>query len=927
MKAIYVIWFLVWIIQGSMVYGQESILNKIVTIDMEGANEGDVPDIQIGEAATTKSTWSVEDHSVGRSVSLSSRSVYPFSIEATGGELLAPGQGTIVSMWIRSGSKTDSSVVSLLMTPSQKEPDADSLLIGSCTLSGRKWTWLAGWIFRDSLDNSPRGILLRTVGIPALEVSDIIISYSPRSLARDERPPLRIEKDRIMDGEREIRLEGMNFNAYSSKQKDHIHKEFTLTREDDYRRMAKEGFNVIRLNLWYEALQIGGGWQWLDIHRMWARRNGLRLILDLHAPPGGYQGPLYHGSFWDESGESNKMREETIRFWKEAADKYKDDPTIAAFDLINEPKPERDVQWWSFVRQAIEAIREEGFHQPVIVEKSFAPDSKFELLNDSGIIYDFHFYDPWPFVSGEEGVYNTAFLVEEEGVLLNQEWLESSLMKDGLEFALANNVPVNIGEYGISNKALDAGGADWLRDLVQLLDTYDIGRQYWCWHTYLDFCIDRSGMNRHHPSEIEKSVLDIVSVKRRRVEQVTHTDGLVAFWDFKTMQKGAWTSYSDHRVTEQQFPVFLKRIGDQAYYIPENWPYQDEHSRVLVQSDGPFGHAIRFNKGYIFGEVPRSSFDKTYLDLRQEYPFTLVAWIKYVGERHMVAGIWDEGGWNKYSGRRQAALFGGLFGGQKGVIAHVSATGAASFPQSTLEGSQYARLRSVDGQAFENEQWVSIAMTFDPANDRVSAFLNGRSEVTYFTDPIEQDVFRYDKEILSNPYHFQWPIYSPESFILKFNGYQAIDGEAYEHWLEVDLSSSFLTYGSSYPDGITERSLFRISFDVERSGSSLFQRKVTFKTTGHHSLPIAGMKDVKEGDILITSLERRKGVRWEKIGDEIRYRISEGAPFTFGRALGLGSEELEDGTQLYIDGVAVFNRVLSSEELQRISFCPPANTH
>jgi len=56
------------------------------------------------------------------------------------------------------------------------------------------------------------------------------------------------------------------------------------------------------------------------------------------------------------------------------------------------------------------------------------------------------------------------------------------------------------------------------------------------------------------------------------------------------------------------------------------------------------------------------------------------------------------------------------------------------------------------------------------------------------------------------------------------------------------------------------------------------------------------------------------------VGTSLNTKFSEGAPFTFGRALGLASEELEHGSQLYMDGVAVFNRVLSEEELLSISF-------
>ena len=160
-----------------------------------------------------------------------------------------------------------------------------------------------------------------------------------------------------------------------------------------------------------------------------------------------------------------------------------------------------------------------------------------------------------------------------------------------------------------------------------------------------------------------------------RVKRVAQTQGLVAFWDFRHAEGKTWTSYHDPEVVSQGYPVLLRRIGDAKAYTPSEWPYIDESSKLSFDTTGPFGHAINVNQGYIFAEVPRSAFDQSPLDLHGRKPFTLIAWIKFTGRRHMVAGIWDEGGWDKYGGRRQVALFGGLFG-SKGVIAHISATGS-----------------------------------------------------------------------------------------------------------------------------------------------------------------------------------------------------------------------------------------------------------
>ena len=105
---------------------------------------------------------------------------------------------------------------------------------------------------------------------------------------------------------------------------------------------------------------------------------------------------------------------------------------------------------------------------------------------------------------------------------------------------------------------------------------------------------------------------------------------------------------------------------------------------------------------------------------------------------------------------------------------------------------------------------------------------------------------------------------------------------------------------------------------VIKAGTSILTAPVTFQATYIVELPVK--VKMQPGDEIITSLEFRKDGGWHRVGKEIRYRLREGAPFTFGRALGLGNEPIDHGTQLYIDGVAVFNRVLKPEELKALAF-------
>ncbi|MDZ7617051.1 MAG: hypothetical protein U1E05_08605 [Patescibacteria group bacterium] len=415
---------------------------------------------------------------------------------------------------------------------------------------------------------------------------------------------------------------------------------------------------------------------------------------------------------------------------------------------------------------------------------------------------------------------------------------------------------------------------------------------------------------------------DSTEACRERIGAVVGTKGLIAFWDFSLMDAGRWTSHHDPAVVDHGYPVVLRRIGDEKSYTPAEWPYSDDASALRFDISGPFGRAIRLNKGYIFAETPRSEFDRSPLDIHGRQPFTLIAWAQFTGARHMVAGIWDEGGWDKYRGRRQIALFGGLFG-SRGLTGHISATGAASYPQSNAPGSQYARVRAIDGRAFNNGQWVALAMTFEPEHDRVTVYCNGVATPLDMTDPVAQDVFRGPKPVASNPFHFPWPIFSPNAFVLKYNGYDAATTGVWEHWLAVDVEQGAMTYGRSCPEPARIRDVFRVVFDLQRDNRSLLDAPIVFDAADKQGASLPDSVRAQVGDEVVTSLEVRRGDSWQRVGTEIRYPIREGAPFTFGRALGLGGEAIDHGTQLLLDGVAVFNRALTEEELKALSFCEP----
>ena len=408
------------------------------------------------------------------------------------------------------------------------------------------------------------------------------------------------------------------------------------------------------------------------------------------------------------------------------------------------------------------------------------------------------------------------------------------------------------------------------------------------------------------------------NLSHEHIQKVTTTKGLIAFWDFNFIGDTTCSSKFDPMVIDQSYEVKLRRIDDIHRYTPANWPYQDTLSMIRYDHTGPFGKAIRFNLGYIYGSVERSGFDQTKLDLSGTEPFTIIAWVKFVGQRHMVAGIWDEGGWNRYEGRRQVALFAGLFG-QPGSIAHISATGAASFPQSLTEGAQYARLRAIDGQPFEDHEWIAMAATFDPEHHEVIAYLNGEMTRLTVTDPVTKDVYQDPNPQQANPFQFHHAIYSPRNFLIKYNGYLHNADNIIEHSLQVNIDAGMLIYRNvSMQD--TRNRRFRVLFEIVKKDEANSSLLLKAEVISGDTLVIPKNMYLNIGDKISTSLEKWHKGQWELIGSPIHKEISQGAPFTFGRALGLGSENIDHGSQLYLDGVAVFDRVLSTKELKDLSF-------
>ncbi|WP_312079132.1 cellulase family glycosylhydrolase [Chryseobacterium sp.] len=248
-----------------------------------------------------------------------------------------------------------------------------------------------------------------------------------------------------------------------------------ITKQDiDF--LAKSGFNSIRLPMHYNLYTLPiekepkkGGNTWLeegfkmtDELLTWCKANKIYLILDLHAAPGG-QGNDVNISDNDKSKpslwESEENQKKTIALWKKLAERYRDEPWIGGYDLINEPNINftgknqngtdemSNAPLWKLQKEITEAIRTVDKKHIIFLEGNGWGNNYNGLtpLWDDNLAFSFHKY--WNY--------------NDEGTL-----------KFALDLREKHNIPIWLGETGENSNV-------WFTELIQLLDKHNIGYAFW----------------------------------------------------------------------------------------------------------------------------------------------------------------------------------------------------------------------------------------------------------------------------------------------------------------------------------------------------------------------------------------------------------------------------------------------------------------
>lgn len=231
--------------------------------------------------------------------------------------------------------------------------------------------------------------------------------------------------------------------------------------EADIARIAASGFDHVRLPINSRVIQRPDGSPFEEGLRMvdrivgWCRAHGLWVLLDLHGAPGGQTGTNIDDSlgrpdlFFEPQHRAN-----TLRLWRDLAERYAGETTVMGYDLLNEPLPN---EWQHrFAGELVDLYRDltreiravDPDHLIVYEGSHWATNwSIFTEVWDDNSLLQFHKY--W---SSPDRASLGAFLETRERL----------------------GLPIYMGEGGENT-------LEWLYTAFRLYETEHIGWNFWPW--------------------------------------------------------------------------------------------------------------------------------------------------------------------------------------------------------------------------------------------------------------------------------------------------------------------------------------------------------------------------------------------------------------------------------------------------------------
>lgn len=246
-----------------------------------------------------------------------------------------------------------------------------------------------------------------------------------------------------------------------------------------------------------------------------AHQAGLKVVIAPLSLPGMRWSQNNQGQFDDRLWQDKRYWLQAAAFWRDLARELKDHPAIAAYNLVNEPAPEKQgglaehadpgqmQQWYArrqgsardlpaLYRQLIAAIREEDADTPVMLDAGwFAAADAFGYwpapLEDQRVLYSVHMYEPYLVTSAPNMTRKQPIAYPGPAPFAGQtqQWggqRVAQYLRHPLDWAAAMNVPRSrlvVGEFGCMRRL--PGCRQYLEDVLSVLDRH---RLHWAFYSF-----------------------------------------------------------------------------------------------------------------------------------------------------------------------------------------------------------------------------------------------------------------------------------------------------------------------------------------------------------------------------------------------------------------------------------------------------------
>lgn len=260
--------------------------------------------------------------------------------------------------------------------------------------------------------------------------------------------------------------------------------------EPDAKYINSLGLNLVRIPINYHLFEDDmnpgvikkGAFEYLDKVIDLCAKYHIYTIIDLHALPG-FQNQHWHSDnpthvalFWKHKD----FQDRALHLWEAIAERYKDQPWVAGYDLINEPADPSGEKLFPYYKRLRDAIRKiDPKHILFLEGDRYAVDfSKFNEVWDN-VVYTNHDYAIPGFIFGGDYPGYTA------DRYFTKDTLEHDFLKK-CEFMFAHKVPVWVGEFGpvyTGDPAKDEMRYQVLKDQLAYYHKYKVS---WCIWLYKD---------------------------------------------------------------------------------------------------------------------------------------------------------------------------------------------------------------------------------------------------------------------------------------------------------------------------------------------------------------------------------------------------------------------------------------------------------